>query len=169
MLVTEFVAYALGMAFYSLERVMADVGDEQLWWVPPGQANPIGALYLHTIYDVDAIVNRMFQDKAPLWDRGGLAEKMGCSVDLNLDLEWARGVRFDLAAVREYAKAVEADAQNYVQTLTPEDFDRLVPSEMSERTTLGQLLQAFVIWHIDVHCGEISALKGTLGLKGYPF
>ena len=40
---------------------------------------------------------------------------------------------------------------------------------LDERTTLGQLIQSFVIWHVDVHCGEISALKGVLGLKGYPF
>ncbi len=169
MLVTEYAAYALGMAFDSLEQVIADVHDEQLWWVPPGRANPIGALYLHTVYDVDAIVNRMFQDKPPLWERAGFAEKVGCGIDLNLDLDWARSVRFDLAAAREYAIVVQADAQAYVQSLTPEDLDRMVPSEMSERTTLGQLLQAFVIWHVDVHCGEISALKGVLGFKGYPF
>jgi hypothetical protein len=27
----------------------------------------------------------------------------------------------------------------------------------------------FIIWHINVHAGEIYALKGCQGLKGYPW
>ena len=34
---------------------------------------------------------------------------------------------------------------------------------------LGRFLEFFVIWHINVHCGEISALKGCQGLEGYPW
>ncbi|MHB1132824.1 MAG: DinB family protein [Chloroflexota bacterium] len=169
MLVTEYAANAVSTAFDALEQVMTDVAEEQAWWVPPGQANPIGALYLHTLYDVDAIVNRMFQDRPPLWDSVGFGARIGGTIDLNLELEWARVVRFDLAVAREYARVVHAAALNYIQSLTPEDFDRIIPSQLSERTTLGQLIHTFVVWHVDVHCGEISALKGVQGLKGYSF
>jgi hypothetical protein len=31
------------------------------------------------------------------------------------------------------------------------------------------MLAAYVIWHINVHCGEIAALKGLQGLAGYPW
>jgi hypothetical protein len=34
---------------------------------------------------------------------------------------------------------------------------------------LAQAVQAFIVWHISAHCGEISALKGCQGLKGYPW
>jgi len=34
---------------------------------------------------------------------------------------------------------------------------------------MGQLMETFVMWHINVHCGGISALKGCQGAKGYPF
>jgi hypothetical protein len=34
---------------------------------------------------------------------------------------------------------------------------------------VGKLLETFVIWHINAHCGEIAALKGCWGVKGYPF
>jgi hypothetical protein len=32
-----------------------------------------------------------------------------------------------------------------------------------------QMLEAYFVWHISVHCGEIPALKGCQGLKGYPW
>ena len=35
--------------------------------------------------------------------------------------------------------------------------------------TLAQMLDSFIIWHINAHCGEISALKGCQGLTGYPW
>jgi hypothetical protein len=37
------------------------------------------------------------------------------------------------------------------------------------KLSVGQMLETFIAWHINAHCGEISALKGCLGVKGYPF
>ena len=71
--------------------------------------------------------------------------------------------------VREYAKAVFDAAESYVANLGEADLDRFVQSGMSENTTLGQLLYAFIIWHVDAHCGEISSVKGSLGMQGYGF
>ncbi|MDA8216015.1 MAG: DinB family protein [Dehalococcoidales bacterium] len=159
----------LRVAYESLEQVMGDVTPEQAFWMPPGVANPIGALYLHTLYDTDAVIQRMFQSKPPLWETGGWAQKIGTDVDMDLTAEWARSVRFDLDAAREYAKAVYVAADYYVCSLGEKDFDVIIPSGTSDQTTLGHLLQSYIIWHIDVHCGEISALKGIQGLKGYPF
>jgi hypothetical protein len=34
---------------------------------------------------------------------------------------------------------------------------------------VAHVLDLFVVWHINAHCGEISALKGCQGAKGYPF
>jgi len=34
---------------------------------------------------------------------------------------------------------------------------------------MGQLMETFIIWHNNVRCGEIWALKGCQGAKGYPF
>ncbi len=167
--VSQYASYALATAHKSLAEVMADVTAEEAAWTPPGVANPIGALYLHTAYDVDVAIHRLFQDKPPLWEAEGWGEKLGTTIDLDLSLEWARALRLDLDAAREYARRVFRAADEYVATLGEADFDRVIPSGMGESTTLGQLLQAFVIWHVDAHCGEISALKGVLGLKGYLF
>jgi hypothetical protein len=34
---------------------------------------------------------------------------------------------------------------------------------------MDQLLESFIIGHINNHSGEISALKGCQGIKGYPW
>ena len=52
--------------------------------------------------------------------------------------------------------------------LTPEDLERTIETTMGE-LSLAQMLEAYVIWHINVHCGEISAIKGCQGLTGYPW
>lgn len=165
----QMASYALAFATNTLEDVMSDVTEKEAHWLPPGLTSPIGALYLHTVYGVDAVIQRMFQDKPPLWNGEGWAAKLGVEVDLDMTAEWARGLRLDLAGARQYAAAVFKAAEEYVATLGEADMDRFIASGMSESTTLGQLLMSFVVWHIDVHCGEISALKGMQGMKGYPF
>jgi hypothetical protein len=55
-----------------------------------------------------------------------------------------------------------------VASLTPEDLERTIDTTIGE-LSLGQMLEAYVIWHINVHSGEIAALKGCQGLKGYPW
>ena len=53
-------------------------------------------------------------------------------------------------------------------SLTPEDLERTISTLVGEYT-LDQYLEIFIIWHINAHCGELSALKGCQGLKGYPW
>ena len=58
--------------------------------------------------------------------------------------------------------------QTWLSSLTPEDLDRTLETPVGE-LNLGQMLETFVIWHINAHCGEVAALKGCLGAQGYPF
>jgi hypothetical protein len=74
----------------------------------------------------------------------------------------------DLPALHEYAREVQSAAQDWLSSLTPADWERKMETSIGE-INLGQLLEAYIIWHINAHCGEISALKGCQGAKGYPF
>ena len=71
-----------------------------------------------------------------------------------------------LPVLHDYALATSQAVQEWVATLTPEDLERPIDTPIGE-LKMGQMLEAFIIWHINVHCGEISALKGYQGLKGY--
>jgi hypothetical protein len=153
-----------------LEMVMADVTDDQARWVPPGQANPIGALYAHALISMDGIVNGMLQGGAP---RFGLAPgDVGVAAPrMNLDLEWARGLEPDFAALRRYKALVLADVEAYLDTLADGDLDRIVDLTQVGlgQQSVGWMLNALVAGHLNNMAGEISALKGIQGLKGYPF
>ena len=100
----QLASYALSFSRSALDEVMADVTDREANWQPAGVANPIGALYLHTAYDVDAVIHRMFQDRALLWEEQGWTARLGTTVDMDLTQAWARSVRRERgrrAGVRE--------------------------------------------------------------------
>jgi hypothetical protein len=35
--------------------------------------------------------------------------------------------------------------------------------------SLAQLVETVIIWHVNAHCGEVSALQGGQGSEGYRF
>ena len=169
----ELLQYALGNALGILGQVTADVTQEQADWLPPGTANPIGGLYWHTIASVDMAVHGWGTGQAPLFQTEGWQEKVVVSpaAEESADEEHApeiRETRVDLAAAHEYAQAVAKAAQGWLASLTPEDLERKINTPIGE-LSLAQMIETFIVWHINAHCGEIAALKGCQGAKGYPF
>jgi hypothetical protein len=169
----ELTQYALGNAFGILEQVAAGLTQEQADWTPPGIANPIGATYWHAISSTDEIVCKWIRGEEPLHQKSGWQEKV-LTVSTPEPrpgedcLAYMRTIRVDLAALHAYAKAVADAIQAWLSSLTPEDLERELETPIG-KLTVGQMLETFVIWHINAHCGEIAALKGCLGVKGYPF
>lgn len=169
----ELLQYSLGNALGILGQVTADLTQAQADWQPPGLANPIGALYWHTVSGADFVLHRWCLDQEPLNESAGWQEK-ALTVFLPEPehggdwLTYMRTIRVDLPALHDYTKAVAGAAQGWLASLAPEDLERKIDTPIGE-LNLGQLLETFVIWHVNAHCGEISALKGCQGAKGYPF
>lgn len=154
-----------------LETVMEDVTPEQAGWQPPGTANSISATYAHAILGEDAAIHMLLQGIAPLYatewaHKSGISEIQPLSTP-----EWARRVQLDLALTRRYAQAVHASVYKYLETLQDADLSRGVDltSLGLGQSTVGTILNRFVLGHADNLCGEISCLKGLQGLRGYPF
>ncbi len=167
----ELMVYSLQNAFEILDGVTADLTQEQADWMPPGTAVPIGALYWHLASATDEILHGWAIAQPPLFETAGWSSRVVLDSDPAEDGEHAgrlRLVRVDLKAAREYASAVRQAAEVWLGSLAPEDLDRELDTPMGA-LALGQMLESFVIWHISAHCGEISALKGCQGAKGYPF
>lgn len=169
----ELLQHSMGNAFGILGQVTADLTQEQADWQPPGIANPIGAMYWHTISGADDIAYRWAQGEEPLRQREGWDDRV-LTVSVPEPepggdwLAYMRAIRVDLTALNDYAKAVAEALQGWLGSLTPEDLERAIETPIGEYT-LAKMLDIFVIWHINSHCGEISALKGCQGAKGYPF
>lgn len=169
----ELTQYALSNAFDILGQVTADLTQEQADWMPPGIANPIGALYWHTITGADDVVFKWCQGKTPLYQKDDWQEKAlivsAPEPEPGGDyLTYMQTIRVDLPALHEYTRAVFEAIQSWLGSLAPEDLERKVETPIGE-LSLAQMLETFVIWHVNAHCGEISALKGCQGFRGYPF
>ncbi len=85
--------------------------------------------------------------------------------------EWARRVKVDLPALKQYAQAVYNNTLDYASSLKPDDLDREI--DLSNfglgKQSLAWVMTNGVVGHVASHCGEISCLKGLQGAKGYPF
>ena len=160
-----------------LEAVMQDVTPDAAHWVPPGQANPIGASYAHVAVLEDRTINGIILHRRPLYEttwsgRTGMSELMPLQgKDWDDYTAWTRRLKVDISSVREYAKAVYANTDQYLSSLTSDDLD--TPVDLAgvggSKVTLGHVLCRSVVAHADNIAGEISCLKGLQGLQGYPF
>jgi hypothetical protein len=167
----------LAEAHALLEAVMQGVTPEAAHWVPPGQANPIGASYTHVAVLEDRTINGIILHRRPLYEtswsgKTGMSEVMPSQAeDWDDYAGWTRRLRVDLPAAREYAKAVYANTDQYLASLTPDYLD--TPIDLAgvggSKVTLGHVLSRSVVAHADNIAGEISCLKGLQGLQGYPF
>jgi hypothetical protein len=167
----ELLEYSLGTALGILEQVTTDLTQEQVDWNPPGTANSIGSLYWHANAYVDFAVHDWGMGQVPLSQKDGWRDKVLVSPAPDLqpgDPPVMQDVQVDLPALQEYAKAVQRAAQDWVASLTSTDLERKIETPVGE-LTLAQMLELYIIWHVNVHSGEIAALKGCRGVKGYPF
>lgn len=162
---------AFAWATEILEMTMADASPELMSWTPPGIANPIDATYAHAVCGADGVLHGMLKGSIPLY-AGDWAGKTGISEPrFDQTLEWARSVTVNLPAARQYAQAVYAAVDSYIASLTEADLAReidLTGVGMGFRS-LDWCLSALITGHINNMAGEISALKGVQGAKGYPF
>lgn len=148
-----------------LEGTLADVDDTLANDVPPGgKVTTIGAMYAHVTIGEDYFVNALLTGSAPLM----MTVNPGISEPPPMGPwgEWGRGVTTNIAAQRAYAQHVYTATDSYLSTLADAELIRAV------ETPVGSMpLGAFIgLWILNAHChaGEISALKGLKGLKGYP-
>src|SRR5262249_6331672 len=84
--------------------------------------------------------------------------------------EWYRTVRVDLAACREYAKAVYAQSADFIANADDATLAR--PIDLSGfgmgSMPLAVVFEIFVVGHLNNLSGEISAIRGVEALRGYP-
>ena len=85
--------------------------------------------------------------------------------------EWSRSVKIDLGALKEYAKAVFAATDAYLESASDDEISReldLSGFNMGMQP-VGMFAGTIMVSHLNNHCGEVSSMKGAQGAKGYPF
>jgi hypothetical protein len=162
---------AMQWGYQLLEMVMADVSDTDARWAPAGRANPIGALYAHALLGVDGMINGMLKGGAPRFATEWAGQLGPVKPQLSLEFDWGRNVVPNVAALRQYGQQAMADAEAYLSGLSDSDLDRVVDLSNIElgNRSVSWILSALITSHLNNMAGEISALKGLQGKKGYPF
>lgn len=162
-----------------LEGTMEGVTHEQGHWQPPGKGLPIGAHYGHVVVLEDFAMGGMLSGGKPLY-ASLWAGKTGFTSLPPLPGPgvsgipawdgWARTLKVDLPGARSYARAVYEATDQFLATLADASLDR--PLNLSGvglgQRTVGWFLANPCLANINMHCGEISALKGLQGARGYP-
>lgn len=168
---TEMLRAQLKDAHGVLEATMRDVTPELFATAAPGVANSVGERYGHLATAEDNLVHGVLQGKPPLmsstWEgRTGISEPR-----FGTDPEHARRVRTDLAAVRAYAEAVSAATDAYLASLDDADLDREIDLTRFGfgKVQVWWIASRLLVAHVDQVSGEIAAIKGALGVKGFPF
>jgi hypothetical protein len=163
-------------AHLTFESTVTDIKLSHLHKDPGGKALPLGSLIAHLVYSEDVIVHGMIQGKNALYlstwkNRTGANAPMP-PMDSKWEaahMKWSREVKIKLPQLIAYMKAVFADTEKYVANLKEKDLEREIDLGSWGKKPLVSLLTGFIIAHTNSLTGEISALKGINGAKGYPF
>lgn len=133
------------------------------WRLDGSTANAITPTFLHVYISEDRVVSGVL-GRQPIWESAGWGARLG----VDPANPWSMAPLTDLAPCREYASAVRAATQALLPTLDAAALDREIPTPRGARP-LGEALSFALVLNKVVHLGEISALLGCQGERGFPF
>ena len=151
-----------------IDVVMNETTYEQFNWKPPGTMNPISTIYLHLINAEDFHIHAILQGRTRIWETAGWNEKLGLAEPPG------RGRNWEEASVKEFFQNNLIDYQHLVRKDTDEYLTGLTNSKLKEKVSfvggerqIAEVMASLII-HVASHTGEIAAIKGIQGVKGYP-
>jgi hypothetical protein len=150
----------------TLEAAIGDCPAEALSRKLPGaKINSIGAIYAHTIFGEDGLLNGLVRGEKPVYFAGGWAPKVGLEMPQGtMEPDWA--VSLDLDLFRQYAAEVYKATDEYLSSVSDAELDRIVEPGFAPPMSVRSFVADLLAWHVATHQGEISALKGVQGLEG---
>lgn len=154
-----------------LEGTIEGMTIEQLQFQPQGKAHTAGAQYCHHVQGLDQIIHGIVQNSAPLM-AGEFAGKIGTADPAPAGDwgDWARAAHVDIDVARAYARAVYDATDSYLAGLSDADLDTPIDLSMFGMGDQPRsVMLNMILLDTALHTGEISAIKGLQGLKGYPF
>lgn len=161
--------YQLAQSHRIMETVVRDLTDDELNLKLPGSTiNPIAAIYMHALMSEDNFIHTVCQEKPTLYEAENWGDRLGVTRVGGQMAEWGIQVRIVKHIAREYAREVFDETEAYLTVIHPSIFDEIIETRLGKMPR-GEALSSFVLWHQMGHVGEMAALKGVQGIKGWPF
>ena len=155
-------------SFEWFQGTMDGVTDEVAQYQPAGSPVAVGGQAAHIVTGADFFILHFAKGDPPLAlsshaDQHGLSElpPQGAWE------EWGNSVEVDMVVFHEYAKAVFAAVDAYLAGLSDEDLSKDVDMGPFGTQSLEWVFNIMLL-NTYSHTGEIAAIKGLQGLKGYP-
>lgn len=170
----EYLAHFVGELNRRYAEALEELSAEQLYFRINDETNHIGFIAWHWLRTQDNILNFICQERKPtVWLRQDLNAKWGlpkAAQGTGMERREAHALEVpDAAALVDYARAVNADVQPYLQGVTGEDLERMLKvNPWGERPTLQHIGQT-VIAHGSAHLGQIHMLRAAQTLPGEAF
>lgn len=165
MTLNEFIVDALEKENGFLLEALDGLGPEELAWQPAADANSIGWILWHMVRVEDMWIQFFAQFQTELWETEGWHEKFGLPTRDNGFGHTAEQVNnfpaLDLSEFLRYRAAVRQATLAYLDTLTPEEMER-VPRERRPEMSLGAMFRQ-IIGEMYQHVGHIAYLRGLQG------
>jgi uncharacterized damage-inducible protein DinB len=151
-----------------LDSALEGLTNEQLPWIPPGTANPIGLTIVHALSSEDMFIS-VLGGKTKAWQTQGWGEKFNLSEPPGYGQDWTvyRNAKLTVKSLLAYRDAVRLETKAYLDTLTAKELDRSV--KIFGGSQLAADILGLCCNHLLEHTGEIAALKGVYGAQGLPF
>jgi len=160
----------IGLVHDYLEAAIDGCEPETLTRVFPGAT--IGAIlpiYIHAVDSEDWCFQQLIQNKPKLIESSKWYERWGVTPPgLGGEVDWSK-VNVPLGELREYAKAVYAATDEWLNRATDADLDQQIDWHSGQKKSAAWVIADTVHVHLSFHAGEISSLKGVMGLKGLPW
>ena len=161
---TDYARKQVEGALDFLAMCARDMDEAQYNHKPDGNCNPAAKLHAHALSGAEFFVSGLLAGQPSKWpefaSQTGLPEN---SMEI-----WGSDATVKPNVIEAYAEAIKGPILEYIDTLSDEDLDREIDTRFAGTQTIAWVLQ-LVGSHTVGHAGEISAVKGTQGLKGLPF
>ncbi|MDE2786342.1 MAG: DinB family protein [Chloroflexota bacterium] len=165
MTLNEFIVDALEKENGFLMEALDGLGPGELAWQPGADANSIGWILWHMVRVEDMWIQFFAQFQTELWETEGWHEKFGLPTRDNGFGHTSEQVNnfpgVDLDEFLRYRASVRQATLAYLDTLTPDDMER-VPRERRPEMSLGAMFRQ-IIGEMYQHVGHIAYLRGLQG------
>jgi hypothetical protein len=169
----ELLSQQLKDAHQVFLATLEGITDDQANFQPPGKALSVAAVWIHHVEGEDAFLSAA--SGQPSLASTDWVNKTGASQPQPTDNwaetypAWSQQVKASVESLFAYTKAVFAASEAYVATLKPEDLEATRDMGHMGQATVLTIVSSYIIAHCLQINGEISAIKGVQGLKGYPW
>ncbi len=152
------------------QGTIADLTPETANYLPAGTAHPISETAAHIVQAEDYLVGSLLAGQGTLWEKDGWESKLGIPNVTRQDATVARSFKCNVGALADYTQAVYAQTEAYFSSLKDADLDRMLDmGPQLGQMPVGAAISFLLIGNNFAHTGEIAAIKGVQGGKGYPF